>query len=208
MILSSTLDADNGPSGEAPAEDALVPETPLPSDPSLFSIYVAEILGAHGVGGNFRVRLNGPSTVALQALKNAAIILARQPDGTPLRVLTLRSVRPNTGPKGAWILRFREIKDRPDAESLYGVQLFVQEQERPTLPDGQYYIDEILGIEVITDAGRPLGVLTEVLDTPANDVYVTDKGALIPAVSEFVVSVDNVARRIIVRDVPGLLDTP
>lgn len=171
-----------------------------------YTIYVAEITGAHGVSGNVRIRPIGTVEVAIKALQSVKRVLAKSADGAKIFPLTLASVRKQPSPNGAWIARFKDTKDRQQAEELYGLQLFVRDNERPALPEGQFYVDEILGAEVVTDAGRALGTLTEILDTPANEVYVTDKGALIPVVDEFIVSLDAAARRIVVRDVPGLLD--
>ena len=65
-------------------------------------------------------------------------------------------------------------------------------------------MDQILGFPVTGDTGRSFGVLSDVLTTPAHDVYVTDQGALIPAAGDFIVDVNLNAKTITVRDVPGL----
>jgi 16S rRNA processing protein RimM len=57
---------------------------------------------------------------------------------------------------------------------------------------------------VVTDTGHGLGKLTDVLNTPANDVYVTESGVLVPAVPAFIQGVDLEMRRITVHDLPGL----
>ena len=57
----------------------------------------------------------------------------------------------------------------------------------------------------MTDTGRSLGKLADVIHSPANDVYETDTGVLVPAVSAFVIEI-NLASRILVRDMPGLGD--
>ena len=49
-----------------------------------------------------------------------------------------------------------------------------------------------------------MGTLADVLNTPANDVYVTDQDVLIPAVPEFILNIDLEQKQILVRDVPGL----
>ena len=58
---------------------------------------------------------------------------------------------------------------------------------------------------MVGDTGRDFGVLSDVMATPAHDVYVTDKGAMVPAAGDFIVGVDAEAKIITVRDVPGLL---
>jgi len=191
---------------EAPPVAAVEAPQALPEDADQYNVLAAEILGAHGVGGNARIRVIGTPDIALGALRRAKTVVARGAVGQPDVALTLASVRRNSNAKGAWIGRFKELKNRPAVEKLYGYGLFVREQERPALGDGVYYVDELLGSEVVTDAGRVLGSLTEVLNTPANDVYVTDRGAMIPAVAAFVVDVKPAEKRITVKDVPGLLD--
>ena len=94
---------------------------------------------------------------------------------TSQRDLTLAALRKQ--PKGGWIARFKEITDRNGAEALHGCSVMIKEAERAPLPEGEYYVDQLLGLDVVTDTGRSLGKLTDVLNTPAHDVYVTDDGA-------------------------------
>lgn len=183
-------------------------ETPAVSiPPSTPLILAAQVAGAHGVSGNVRVRLVGVNPeVSAEALRNARTVAARRDDGTE-RPLTLTSLRKQTQAKGAWIATFKEIPDRTAAEEYFGFSLYVPEASLPQLPEGEFYVDQLLGVAVETDKGRALGDLVEILNTPANDVYVTSLGAMVPAVASFVKSVDIAARRIVVTDVPGLLDT-
>ncbi|BDI32406.1 ribosome maturation factor RimM [Capsulimonas corticalis] len=172
-----------------------------------FSVMAAQIAGAHGVSGNLRLRLIGANPeVTARTFQPGQIVVLRKEGDDAGRQLTVQSVRKQSQPKGAWIARFKEVNDRNEAEALFGHAIFIRETERPSLPEGEFYVDQLIGLSIVTDAGRALGKLTDVLNTPANDVYVTDKNALIPAVSEFVLSVDVPGGVITVRDVPGLLD--
>ena len=169
-------------------------------------ILAAQITGAHGVSGNVRVRLIGSNAeVSAEALRNTRVLTARKDDGTE-RTLTLSSLRKQVQAKGAWIASFKEISDRVEAEVLYSFSLYVPETALPALPEGEYYVDQLLGMAVVTDTDKPLGDLTEILHSPANDVYVTSSGVMVPAVAAFIKSVDTVARRIVVIEMPGLLD--
>jgi 16S rRNA processing protein RimM len=171
-------------------------------------ILAAIVTGAHGVSGNVRLRLIGANAeVAAEALRNASSILATREEGALRRDLTLTSLRKQAQAKGAWIATFKGITDRNSAEEIYGFSLLVPERSLPKLPDGEYYVDQLIGLTVVSDKDRPFGDLVEILNTPANDVYVTSAGAMIPAVSEFIKSIDIDAGRIVVADVPGLLDT-
>ena len=75
-----------------------------------------------------------------------------------------------------------------------------------TLPDGQYFQQDLLGIAVETDAGEPLGTLREILDLPRGSVYVVqgDREVLIPDRPEFVCSIDPAAGRMVVHLIEGM----
>jgi 16S rRNA processing protein RimM len=174
-----------------------------------YSVLAAQVAGAHGVGGNVRLRLVGDiPDAAARSLQSCRTVRLAGPTGLngPVRDLTLSSLRRQVQPKGAWLARFKEVKDRNGAEALIGWSVYIPESGRAPLPEGEYYVDELVGLEIVTDTGKPLGRLTDVLYSPANDVYETDKGILIPAVAAFIIEIDLGRRKITVRDTPGLVD--
>ncbi len=90
---------------------------------------------------------------------------------------------------------------------MAGQFLLVPSSSAPPLPHGEYWTHELVGCDVVTDQGRTLGPIREVIHTPANDVWVTQSDheeTLIPALKDVVKEVDLVARRVIVREVSGL----
>jgi 16S rRNA processing protein RimM len=76
------------------------------------------------------------------------------------------------------------------------------------LPEGEYYFHELLDMEVQDEEGNYLGILTEIMETGANDVYVvTDNSGrelLLPAIQEVILDVDLEAKRMKVKVLPGL----
>jgi len=202
MSMTETLTTQAADMDDTKTFEVIDPASVNPDD---YTVYVAEITGAHGVSGNVRIRPIGTADVAIKALQSVGHVLAVTPDKKSWRILTPMSMRRQPGPKGAWIARFRESVDRPHAESLYGLQLFVLDNQRPALPEGEYYIDQVIGCVLETETGKPLGTLTQILESPAHDVYVTDLDVMVPVVSAFIVSTDLDAKRIVVRDIPGLL---
>lgn len=183
----------------------IMPDTEEQTSSEPYVVLAAQVTGAHGVTGNVRVRLIGdnPAVAAQSLIQSKSVRCVPPGDGKP-RVLTLLSLRKQTQPKGAWIAQFKEIKHRNDAEEMVGGSVYITEAQRASLPDGEYYVDALLGISLVTDTGHELGLLTDVLNSPANDVYVTDKDVLVPAVEAFIINVDLDARQILVRDMPGL----
>jgi 16S rRNA processing protein RimM len=120
------------------------------------------------------------------------------------RSLTVRSARPH---RGRLLVMFEEVGDRGGAEGLQGEYLFVPAEAAPELPEGEYWPHQLVGCSVVTDRGRALGEIREVIHTAANDVWMAGAGSsevLIPALRDVVESVDVVGRRIVVREIEGL----
>jgi 16S rRNA processing protein RimM len=120
------------------------------------------------------------------------------------RPVTVSSSRPH---RQRVLLSFEEVRDRTEAERLRGEFLFVPASSAPELPEGEYWAHELIGCDVVTESGRSLGRIREVIHTPANDVWAADGEhgeVLIPALRDVVTLVDVVGKRIVARDVPGL----
>jgi 16S rRNA processing protein RimM len=95
--------------------------------------------------------------------------------------------------------RRRAIRlDRPAAR---GAELAVPRSRLPVPDEGSYYVSDLVGLEVIDEAGRTVGVVQDVLPGPANDVLELDTGLLLPLVEDCVRDVDLDARRILLN--PG-----
>lgn len=120
------------------------------------------------------------------------------------RALTVASSRPH---KDRLLLRFREVRDRADAEAVQKALLVVPESLSPPLPEGSWWDHQLEGSTVVTDTGRSLGTVREVIHTAANDVWsaVDDEGTetLIPVLKDVLVSVDP-GERVVVREIEGL----
>lgn len=129
----------------------------------------------------------------------------RRPDGSesPVRVTGARA-------KGAgWILRLAGVDDRDEAEALRGAAILAPRADLPEPAPGEWWIDDLVGLEVVSDEGDTLGRLEEVLRLPANDVYVvrSDRGEiLLPAIDDVIVAVDLGAGRMTVHLLPGLIE--
>jgi 16S rRNA processing protein RimM len=106
------------------------------------------------------------------------------------------------------IVKFAGFDDRDSAERFRDSDVLIPQEEAMPLPEGTYYIHEIVGLEVWSDEGERLGTVSEVLELPANDVYVVDgpKGEiLLPATAEVILRVDLDAGRMTVHVLPGLV---
>jgi 16S rRNA processing protein RimM len=77
------------------------------------------------------------------------------------------------------------------------------------LPAGRYYEYDLIGMQVKTELGEPLGTLEEVWELPANHVFVVRRQGreiLIPATTDVVVSVDLAGRTMTIRPIGGLVE--
>lgn len=161
------------------------------------TVVVGRITKAHGLRGEVAVQVfsDNPDRFA----DGAGVFLE---DGRELRILASRW----TGSR--LLVVFDGIEDRTTAERLRGRSLVVPRSMLPDLPEGEYWPHQVIGCRVVTESGRSLGIVTDVIENPANDLWsaVDDEGAetLIPAIHDVVVEVDVAAGRIRVRDLPGL----
>ena len=124
------------------------------------------------------------------------------------RVLTVAVSRP--GRRGSVVARFEGVEDRDAADNLHGAELEVPESALPEAAEGSYYHFQIIGCRVVTIAGDDLGVVTGVMETGANDVYVVERPGrgelLVPAVRSVVRAIDTAARIITIDPPHGLIE--
>lgn len=124
--------------------------------------------------------------------------------GEPRKVVDLNMSQ------GYPIVKFEGYPNATAAEALCGTDLEIDEADLPPLPEGEYYLHDLIGLEVVTVAGEVVGTLVQALTTGANDVYVVRRegkpDALIPAIRDVVQSVDLQTRRMTIDPMPGLLD--
>jgi len=110
--------------------------------------------------------------------------------------------------KGHALLKLRGCDDRDAAEKLSGQLVQIPIEEAMPLGEDEYYVYQIVGLDVWTTGGEHLGRVSEVLFTGANDVYVVqgERGEiLIPAVEDVVLEVDLSGSRLTVELMEGLI---
>jgi 16S rRNA processing protein RimM len=110
---------------------------------------------------------------------------------------------------GAVLLKLAGCDDRNAAEALRGLLVQIAMEDALPLEEGDYWFHQILGLEVWTSEGDLLGVVQEVLETGANDVYVVrgrgGRERLIPALKSVVLDIDLASGRMSVELPEGLM---
>jgi len=170
----------------------------LNSTPSRRLVFLGKVVGAHGVRGALKVGTAEPQPELFAALGEVHIGPTRH------RVLQAQAGR------RCVLLKVEGITTREEAEARRGQAVEAEAERFPPLPPGEYYHFQLVGLTVVAaDTGEVLGELTDIIPTPAHDVYVVRHGSreiLLPAVEEVVREVDPAGGRMLVQPPPGLLD--
>lgn len=175
-------------------------------DQEFFTVGV--VTGPHGLRGDLRVfsRTDFPER---RFVKGARLWVA-PPEGESGETLEPVVVSAARLHNRVYIVSFVGFDSIDKVERLKGRLLRVPREDLPSLPDGEYYIRDLIGCAVYVDDGSELGILTDVLTPGANDVYVVARtGApdvLLPAIPDCILKVDVLNKRIDVHLMPGLLD--
>ncbi len=165
-----------------------------------WDLVVGQVTAPFGVKGEVKVR---PETDLPERFQRLRQVRLEFPSGEE-RPIHIRRVRVTA--KGL-LVTFEGYEDRPQAEALRGAWVKIKHSMALPLPEGSYYIHELVGLHVVTEEGRELGEITEVIKSPANDVYVTPH-AMIPALREVVKRIDLEQKLMVVSLPEGLEIVP
>ena len=161
-------------------------------------IAIGAIAGVHGIKGEVKAVFYGQGPFEWKT-----IYIGKNPADAAL--FTVRRARSH---KGAYIIDLEGVSTRNSAETLKGAAIFIEKIELPALQEGEYYYNDLIGIEVTTDEGKLLGKVTEVLPTGSNDVLEI-KGVLgtvlIPAIEGVIIKLDIEKKTLVVRPLEGLV---
>lgn len=150
---------------------------------------------AHGVSGEIALEIYTRMPELLDVDQVVFVGESHQP-------FTIQATRP----KGELLLvKFLEVKDRTEASALTNLMVYTQSEQLPVLPDDEFYLHELIGLDVFDTDEQYLGVLTEILETGANDVYLVNDAdgveVLIAAVEERILDIDLDQGRMIVSTI-------
>ena len=167
-------------------------------------LVLGKILRPQGLRGELRMHVRTDYPERLADLER--VYLSKDEAGTHVTAYALEHVRLH---QGYALLTLEGIGDRDQAEPLRQLFVLVDMENAVPLEEGEFYLYELIGVEVITVEGEHLGKLIDVLETGANDVYVVKSDAygdvLIPAIDGVIIETDIEARRLTVQLPEGLL---
>lgn len=163
---------------------------------------VGIISSTHGVRGEVKVF---PTTDDAKRFKNLKeVLMDTGKEFCPLQIETVRFF------KQFVILKFKDYDRLDDVEKFRGKALFVTREHAVKLNKDEYFIADLIGMNVTADDGILKGRLKDVLQTGANDVYVISledgREMLLPAIKECVLDISFEKNEIKIHILEGLLD--
>ncbi|RTL73226.1 MAG: ribosome maturation factor RimM [Hyphomicrobiales bacterium] len=157
-------------------------------------VLIGRIVGAHGIRGDVVIHSFAavPEDIGAYGPLSSA-------DGS--RNFVLSHIRP--GPKGV-VARVKGVADRNSAEALKGTELFVSRAKLPEPEDGEFYVNDLIGMTVVDSEGHDVGRVVDAPDYGAGPLLEIRKHnatqtELIPFTDAYVPEVDLERRRVVVR---------
>ena len=155
----------------------------------------------HGVRGEVKVFPTTDDVKRFKKLKK--VILDTGKEQLPLEIEGVKFF------KQFVILKFRGIDNINDIEKYKGKRLLVDREHAVKLKKDEYFIADMIGMDVFTEDGELFGALKDVMETGANDVYIIEmsdgKEVLVPAIKQCILDVDIENRKMVIHLLEGLV---
>ena len=171
-------------------------KTPAMEPSELEFITIGQILAPWGIKGKLKVAV--VTDFPERFTPRSKVHINRQP-------LTIDSAEWR---KGKVIIKLNTIDSVEEAQKLRGQPVEIPHSQLYSLPEGQYYHFQLIGLEVWTTRGELLGNITEILTAESNDNYVVSGATgeiLIPAIDDVVKSIDLSKGHMVIEPIEGLL---
>lgn len=161
---------------------------------------VGVISSTHGIRGEVKVFPTTDDAVRFKKLKK--VLLDTGKEQLELEVQSVKFF------KQFVIVKFKGIDNINDIEKYKGKNILVQREDAVPLGKNEYYVADLIGMEVFTENER-FGVIRDVMETGANEVYVIDSyghgEVLVPAIRQCILDVDVQERKMKIRLMDGLI---
>lgn len=168
---------------------------------------IGRIIRSHGVRGEMKVVPETDDPARLLELES--VFVGENEDAAVQYDVTM--ARTQQSKKGIVVLMsLAGVDGRDAADALRHQSVFAAQNELPPLEEGEYYLHDLVDCDVETVEGDHVGRLKEVMELPAQNIYVIARtgkpDVMVPAVPAFIEKVDVDANRIVINSIDGLLD--
>lgn len=164
-------------------------------------LQVGVITQTHGVRGEVKVFPTTDDAARFKKLKH--VMLDTGKETLPLEIESVKFF------KQFVILKFKGFDNINDIERYKRCPLLIERENAVPLEEGEYFIADMIGMKVITDEGENFGILKDVMETGANDVYMIEHPSegevLVPAIKECILDVDIENRQMKIHVMNGLI---
>lgn len=164
-------------------------------------LQVGVITSTHGIKGEVKVFPTTDDADRFRELKQ--VILDTGKEQILLEIQNVKFFKQYV------ILKFKGIDNINDVEKYRKMPLLVTREDAVALEEDEYFITDMIGMQVLTEDGEKFGVLKDVMETGANDVYVIESSrhgeVLVPAIHECILSIDIDKQEMRIHLLEGLL---
>lgn len=164
-------------------------------------LQVGVISSTHGIRGEVKVFPTTDDPARFKQLKRVYLETGREQ--IPLEIQGVKFF------KQFVIVKFKGIDNINDIERYKGKSLMIDREDAVDLSEDEYYIADMIGMEVYLEDGSFFGSLKEVMETGANDVYIVDSTehgeVLLPAIKDCILEINIEENRMIVHLMEGLI---
>jgi 16S rRNA processing protein RimM len=170
-------------------------------------ITIGQISRVHGVKGEMVVVPLTDNPQRFFELEK--IFVFKDEKVTQFKVEKVRTDPKSKRLKERVLLKLKGVESPEAAKKIVGSFLEIEKEDLIELPEGRYFIFDIIGMKVVTTEEKELGRVKEVISLPANDVWVVQGGEKeydIPAIKEVVKEIDLEKKVMIIEPKEGLLD--
>lgn len=166
------------------------PETP----PEQVRLTVGILAGVHGIDGELKMRLATDDPEHLTTIQQVYV-------GDEVRARRLRGIRFHGGQA---LIRIQGVDDPETGLALRGQRVRIPGSDARPLAPGEYFLYQLVGLDVVTEDGAPLGRVADIMETGARDVVVVapiggGPDILLPNLPDVVLDIDPPAGRMVVR---------
>lgn len=162
---------------------------------------IGKIVNTHGLRGEVKIV---PWTNTPDVFEDIEYVYVKGREEKRFEILNVKYQKNNI------IVKLKGLDDISDAEMLKNSVVMTDREQLGELEEGEYYITDLIGCEVVSEDGKVYGDLDDVINTGSNDIYIVKrsgmKDLLIPVIDEVVLDIDIEAKKITVRLMEGLED--
>lgn len=161
---------------------------------------IGKIINTHGIKGDMKVFPLTDNPERFFDLKEAYV-------GDKKEIVNISDAKIH---KGLVLIHFKSLDNINDILKYKDEYIYVKDEDRIDLPEDHYFISDLIGCKVLDKTHRDIGVIKDVLQGIASDVYIIkgddNKEYMVPAVGEFIISVDIAKKVIIIDPIEGMIE--